>query len=329
MAGCGNDPRASRQFNPIKQARDYDPHGEYVRTWISQLSNIPSSKVHTPWLLSDQEWKRYLSVEEKKDKSREPVGVPATASRQKQGQEQGQQLSTEAVGRIGVADGPRRRNHSGGGNRNTGSGTNSRGTQYNNAGTSTSGQSGSESEAASSNSLQPATGSSAESASGGDQSSGNRLFGNEGSSSDSTGVSSYASSDQDGGDINADKSSPSDYGSAFPGTWNVLPTPDIARPSSTVSSVPSQASASTNTGASDGNASDFASKITHRSAALLTKSLKEKDDFVESTPYPRRPLFEQDSWKPHYHRKDFGRKRGGPGGGNSRRLIRTPPVNKS
>lgn len=28
VAGVGNDPRASRQFNPIKQAKDYDQQGE-------------------------------------------------------------------------------------------------------------------------------------------------------------------------------------------------------------------------------------------------------------------------------------------------------------
>jgi deoxyribodipyrimidine photo-lyase len=28
VAGVGNDPRSSRQFNPIKQAKDYDKEGE-------------------------------------------------------------------------------------------------------------------------------------------------------------------------------------------------------------------------------------------------------------------------------------------------------------
>lgn len=28
VSGVGNDPRASRQFNPIKQGKDYDAHGQ-------------------------------------------------------------------------------------------------------------------------------------------------------------------------------------------------------------------------------------------------------------------------------------------------------------
>jgi hypothetical protein len=48
-AGVGNDPRSSRQFNPIKQANDYDPHGEYVRTWLPELKDVPAELVHIPW----------------------------------------------------------------------------------------------------------------------------------------------------------------------------------------------------------------------------------------------------------------------------------------
>jgi deoxyribodipyrimidine photo-lyase len=35
LAGIGNDPRENRIFNPIKQAENYDPKGEYVRLWLS------------------------------------------------------------------------------------------------------------------------------------------------------------------------------------------------------------------------------------------------------------------------------------------------------
>ncbi len=38
FAGVGNDPRASRQFNTIKQAKDYDSHGDYVKMWIPALA---------------------------------------------------------------------------------------------------------------------------------------------------------------------------------------------------------------------------------------------------------------------------------------------------
>ncbi|CAH7688089.1 DNA photolyase, FAD-binding/Cryptochrome [Phakopsora pachyrhizi] len=55
VAGVGNDPRSARQFNPIKQAKDYDFDGRYVKHWIPELKNAPIKKIHTPWLLNQQE----------------------------------------------------------------------------------------------------------------------------------------------------------------------------------------------------------------------------------------------------------------------------------
>ncbi|EPQ29915.1 uncharacterized protein PFL1_02588 [Pseudozyma flocculosa PF-1] len=52
VAGVGNDPRSSRQFNPIKQGKDYDSDGEYVKAWLPQLHAVPSSHAHHPWTLS-------------------------------------------------------------------------------------------------------------------------------------------------------------------------------------------------------------------------------------------------------------------------------------
>lgn len=37
VAGVGNDPRQGREFNPIKQALDYDKHGEYIKAWVPEL----------------------------------------------------------------------------------------------------------------------------------------------------------------------------------------------------------------------------------------------------------------------------------------------------
>lgn len=51
-AGVGNDPRGeARVFNPVKQAFDYDPHGEYVRAWVEELRPIRNLQ----WLF--QVWK--------------------------------------------------------------------------------------------------------------------------------------------------------------------------------------------------------------------------------------------------------------------------------
>jgi len=35
IAGVGSDPRGGRRFNPDKQARDYDPQGNYQQLWAN------------------------------------------------------------------------------------------------------------------------------------------------------------------------------------------------------------------------------------------------------------------------------------------------------
>ncbi|RAR08412.1 cryptochrome dash [Stemphylium lycopersici] len=40
VAGVGNDPRQGRVFNPVKQALDYDKHGEYIKAWVPELRGI-------------------------------------------------------------------------------------------------------------------------------------------------------------------------------------------------------------------------------------------------------------------------------------------------
>lgn len=52
QAGVGNDARSSRQFNPIKQAGDYDPKGEFVRMWLPELRDVPDEILQTPWRMS-------------------------------------------------------------------------------------------------------------------------------------------------------------------------------------------------------------------------------------------------------------------------------------
>lgn len=40
------------------QSKDYDPTGEYVKTWCPELKNVPVTKVHEPWLMSKEEQER-------------------------------------------------------------------------------------------------------------------------------------------------------------------------------------------------------------------------------------------------------------------------------
>lgn len=58
-AGVGNDARGFRFFNIIKQSKDYDPQGEYVKYWLPELAKLPASKVHEPWKLLPVEQVRF------------------------------------------------------------------------------------------------------------------------------------------------------------------------------------------------------------------------------------------------------------------------------
>ncbi|HIK31427.1 MAG TPA: DASH family cryptochrome [Oscillatoriales cyanobacterium M59_W2019_021] len=52
VAGIGNDARGFRYFNILKQGRDYDPEGNYIKHWCPELKNVPASKIGEPWTLS-------------------------------------------------------------------------------------------------------------------------------------------------------------------------------------------------------------------------------------------------------------------------------------
>ena len=39
-----------RIYNPIKQGKDHDPDGIFIRKWVPELSCIQSDNIHTPWL---------------------------------------------------------------------------------------------------------------------------------------------------------------------------------------------------------------------------------------------------------------------------------------
>jgi deoxyribodipyrimidine photo-lyase len=38
-----------RMYNPVKQARDHDPNGEFVRRWIPELRRLPKEHLFEPW----------------------------------------------------------------------------------------------------------------------------------------------------------------------------------------------------------------------------------------------------------------------------------------
>ncbi len=54
VAGTGTDPAPYfRVFNPVKQGRDHDPNGDYIRRWVPELRGLAGPEVHEPWLLPD------------------------------------------------------------------------------------------------------------------------------------------------------------------------------------------------------------------------------------------------------------------------------------
>ncbi len=52
VGGVGNDPRENRYFNILRQAKNYDKKGDFVRLWIPELQAIRGFDIHQPWELS-------------------------------------------------------------------------------------------------------------------------------------------------------------------------------------------------------------------------------------------------------------------------------------
>lgn len=55
LAGVGNDPRgADRMFNPVKQSFDYDPLGDYIKTWVPELrvEGLEPREIFQPWTVN-------------------------------------------------------------------------------------------------------------------------------------------------------------------------------------------------------------------------------------------------------------------------------------
>jgi deoxyribodipyrimidine photo-lyase len=49
-SGIGHDAAPFfRVFNPVLQARRFDPYGVWVRRWIPELASVPGAWVHEPW----------------------------------------------------------------------------------------------------------------------------------------------------------------------------------------------------------------------------------------------------------------------------------------
>lgn len=51
-----------RIYNPIKQARDHDPQGLFVRRWIPALKNVANSWIFEPWLMTPELQKEFHCI---------------------------------------------------------------------------------------------------------------------------------------------------------------------------------------------------------------------------------------------------------------------------
>lgn len=49
---------ALRIYDPVKQARELDPKGDFVRRWVPELAQVPAPAIFTPWTLSEAERQR-------------------------------------------------------------------------------------------------------------------------------------------------------------------------------------------------------------------------------------------------------------------------------
>lgn len=51
------------RFNVLRQAKNYDPEGAYVRCWVPELDGVPARLVHEPWLMCDHDRATFGSQE--------------------------------------------------------------------------------------------------------------------------------------------------------------------------------------------------------------------------------------------------------------------------
>lgn len=58
-SGAGMTGGRVNRFNIVKQSKDYDQHGDYVRHWLPELKNVPTLYVHEPWKMNQSQQKEF------------------------------------------------------------------------------------------------------------------------------------------------------------------------------------------------------------------------------------------------------------------------------
>ncbi|CAB9530058.1 Cryptochrome DASH [Seminavis robusta] len=58
-SGAGMTGGRLNRFNIVKQSKDYDQRGDYVRHWLPELKNVPIKFVHEPWKMTQFQQMEY------------------------------------------------------------------------------------------------------------------------------------------------------------------------------------------------------------------------------------------------------------------------------
>ena len=53
----------NRIYNPIKQGKDHDPKGRFIKKWVPELKKVTDTFIHEPWLLSKFNNEEYSKLE--------------------------------------------------------------------------------------------------------------------------------------------------------------------------------------------------------------------------------------------------------------------------
>lgn len=67
------------KFNIVKQSKDYDVDGDYIRHWLPELKDVPAPLVFEPWKMSVADQRKYnLRIGNEEGAYPRPIPLPST-----------------------------------------------------------------------------------------------------------------------------------------------------------------------------------------------------------------------------------------------------------